>query len=196
MLPKCHPAPLTVLALSAFAAAFTSRVATGQSFSDPGLGLGLHATLGFVKDAAGAAKLGGAQLRLRLTGGLGAEVSIDYRQDVFVLAGEERLRITRLPIQGSALVYLFSDHRVQPYVLGGAAFYYVRSTGLGSDRANGTTATSGLSFHAGLGVEVRTGQRSSLYLDLRRDFVSLDSVSNLGLSADSWNASGGFNVYF
>jgi len=170
--------------------------ASGQPYADPGTGAGL---LGFVSrtpDAAGPTFLGGAQFLTRFTGVLGVELFVGYGSCRYDENGTAVLGVQQLPVQLSALVYLLPNLRVQPYLLGGVGYYRIWATGEGPLAAQGRTIENKFAFHAGAGLDFRTGRASSIRVEGRYVFLDVDAVTQIGKSANSWQAGGGFNVYF
>jgi opacity protein-like surface antigen len=170
--------------------------AWGQPYADPGTGAGL---LGFVSrtpDAAGPTFLGGAQVLTRFTGVLGVELFIGYGSCRYEEDGTTVLGVQQLPVQLSALVYLLPNLRVQPYLLGGVGYYRIWATGEGPLAAQGRTIENKFAFHAGAGIDVRTGRAVSIRVEGRYVFLDVDAVTQIGKSANSWQAGAGFNVYF
>ena len=178
----------------------TPARASGQPFADPGTGAGL---LGFVSrtpDASGSTFLGGAHVLTRFTGVLGVELFAGYRNDKYV-EGSASLRVQQFPVQLSALAYLSPNLRVQPYLLGGVGYYRISATKEDPNAvpAEDHSIENKFAFHAGAGVDIRVARALSLRVEGRYVFLGVDAVTNLGPSgknANSWQAGGGFNVYF
>lgn len=166
-----------------------TRPAAGQGYSDPGLGLGGHLAFSRSTDADSAAVSGGAQARLRLTGGLGLEGLIGFRHEQL-----GPLRVTEIPVQGSVLVFFLTSKSVQPYVLGGGGYYWVRVTGIAP--GDGRKIESLFGLHAGAGVDVRVSRRTSVFADGRYVSLQSPSVEDAGRKADYWTAALGLNLYF
>lgn len=182
----------------AFGAALAARPAAAQSYSDPGVGVGVHASGTKGIDAAAAGFSGGVQARFRLTGGLGLELLATYRSERQETAGVPILRLEEIPIQASLVFFLFSSRSVQPYLVAGGGYYHVIVTGLGPNEAAGTTHENNFGLHAGAGVDVRTGLTTSVFADARYVFLEVDSLKTLapGNSANFVQVSAGLNVYF
>lgn len=180
-----RPIPALLLALVSLSA----RPAAGQGYSDPGLGLGGHVALSAAPDADSGTVSGGVSARLRLTGGLGLEGLLAFRQERYA-----PLRVTEIPVQGSLLVFLFTSKPVQPYLLGGGGYYWVRVTGIAPD--DGRKIESLFGLHAGAGIDVRTSRRTSVYADGRYVSLQSPSVEDAGRKADYWTAALGLNLYF
>lgn len=186
---------------AAAAAVLTLRLlapaeAAAQPYADPGTGAGL---LGFVyrpPDAAGPTFLGGAQVLTRFTGVLGVELFIGYGSSRYEQDGATVLGVRQLPVQFSVLAYLLPNGRVQPYLLGGVGYYRIWDTWEGPRAAQGKSIENKVGFHAGAGIDVRTGRAFSIRLEGRYVFLDVDAVTQLGRSANAWQAGAGFNVYF
>ncbi|MFI5120317.1 MAG: outer membrane beta-barrel protein, partial [Thermoanaerobaculia bacterium] len=108
-----------ILLAAALAAALP---AAAQSYSDPGTGYGADAGYARGHDAESGGATGGIHARLRLTGGIGLEVSAGYRHDSFATDGARALTVDEIPIATSLLVFFPHDGRVQPYLLAGIAY--------------------------------------------------------------------------
>lgn len=169
--------------------ALVPGVAVAQGYSDPGLGLGGQIALTHSPDADAATVSGSFQARLRLTGGLGLEGSIGYRQERY-----GPLRLTEIPVQGSLLVFFLTSRPVQPYLLAGGGYYWVRETGLAPDDGRKTESLFGL--HAGFGVDVRVSRRVSVFADGRYVNLQVTSVEETGRKASYWTAGLGLSWYF
>lgn len=169
--------------LTAFAlAALLAAPARAQAWSDPGVGAGGHLEL--TKGSAGSAALsGGAQVRARLTGGLGVEGLVAVRREAHEAAGERVLTLTEVPVQISAMLFFLFRTRVQPYLVAGIGYYYVHARGEGSNAAYGSHSENKFGFHGGAGLDVRLAPRVSAHADVR--YVSLD-VNALTALADSY----------
>ncbi|MFI5181133.1 MAG: OmpW family outer membrane protein [Thermoanaerobaculia bacterium] len=190
---RCIRPLALVIALGAL---LPSSRAGAQPFADPGTGVGF---LGAATKATGGAQatfVGGAFGITRLTGVLGLELFAGYRIDEYEQAGTTVLRVQQIPVQLSLLAYLLPNLRVQPYLLGGIGYYRIWSTGEGPLEVQGVSIENRFALHAGAGVDVRLSPAVSLRLDGRYVFLDVDAVSALGLSAGSWQAGAGLNVYF
>jgi hypothetical protein len=162
--------------------------------------LGGHAS--YTKsDGADGTWAGGVQLRLRLPGPLGVEGLVDYRRTTYGALGADVLRVEQYPVQASVLLFLLPGP-VQPYVLGGAGWYYTRSTFLGTQAALGSTTQHTYGGHAGAGLELGAGRNASFYADVRYVFLHVDSVSTIrdrletNSKPDFWHATAGVNFKF
>jgi outer membrane protein W len=178
--------------------AFPGPAAEAQSYSDPGLGIGVNFNGSKGIDAAGLGFSGGVQARLRLTGGLGLELLATYRSEKQESGGVPVLQVREIPIQGSLLFFILPSGRVQPYVVAGFGYYRTWSFGIGPNEATGTTHENNFGLHAGLGVDVRTGLRTAVFADARYVFLDVDAVKNLvpPNSANFVQVTAGLNVYF
>lgn len=163
--------------------------ASAQGYSDPGLGLGVNLVTSRSPDADAAKLSGGVQARVRLTGGLALEGSIAFRQERYGTLG-----VTEIPVQGSLLVFLLSSRPVQPYLLGGGGYYWVRVTGIPPGDDHRIESQFGL--HAGGGVDVRVARRASVFVDARYVSLQVTSVEDAGRKADYWTAGLGLSWYF
>src|SRR5512143_2123034 len=159
-------------------AAAGARTAAAQASSDPGVGLGGHVAFSKARDAESGFFGGGVQMRARLTGAIGVEALLSYRREEYAVGGERVLRVQEIPLQGSVQLFFFSRTPVQPYVLAGGGYYYVRTAGLGSSTAGGGTENR-FGFHAGVGVDVRVAPRASVFADVRYTLVDVGAVRDL-----------------
>ncbi|HUM01231.1 MAG TPA: OmpW family outer membrane protein [Thermoanaerobaculia bacterium] len=169
--------------------------ASGQPYADPGTGAG---PLGFYAQATGGTQgtvLVGAQALTRFTGVLAAELFAGYRSDKYV-DGAASLHVQQVPVQLSLIAYLLPNLRVQPYLLGGVGYYRIWGTGSGPQVQQENFIENKFAFHAGAGVDIRVARALSLRVEGRYVFLDVDAVTQIGMSANSWQAGGGFNVYF
>jgi len=172
--------------------------AGAQSYSDPGTGYGAGAGWARGRDAESGSATGGVHARLRLTGGIGLEVSAGYRRDTFAVGGERVLTVDQIPLAASFLVFYPHKGRVQPYLLAGAGYTWAKPKGEGPNAAAYYPAENLFALHAGAGVDVRTSFRTSVFFDGRYDFLDVDAVKLLPRQpkADYIRVAAGFNVYF
>ncbi len=186
------PAPIFLAV--AFAAALP---AAAQSYSDPGTGYGLSAGYARGLDAESGGATGGVHARLRLTGGLGLEVSAGYRRDSFAADGV-RLTVDEIPVAASLLVFFPHDGRVQPYLLAGIGYTWAKPKGEGPNAHSSYPAENLFALHGGVGVDVRTSFSTSVFLDGRYVFLDVDAVKALPNQprSDIFRLAAGFNVYF
>ena len=171
--------------------------ALGQASSDPGIGAGAHVSVSKARDADSTFFSGGLQIRARLTGALGVEALVSYRRETYSSGGESLLRLQELPVQGSVELFFLDRNPIQPYILAGAGYYYVRTTALGPNTAGGHTENR-FGFHAGAGVDVRVGKRTSVFADFRYVLLDVDAVKDLpgGLKSSYVNAAAGVMLDF
>ena len=171
---------LALAALLASAALSSSRSAA-QPYSDPGPGFGVHGAAEFPAQALGATVSGGFHYRFRLTGGLGVEAAVGYREARYDVAGGVIFRLQSMPVTGSLLLFPWPDHPVQPYALAGAGYNLVklRSENL-TPQVEGTE--NQFSFLAGAGVEAQVSRTVSLFLDGRYAFLPVDALQSFGIS--------------
>jgi len=187
--------PAPILLAAALAVAFP---AAAQSNSDPGTGYGVEAGYSRGRDAESGGATGGVHARLRLTGGIGLEVSAGYRRDSFATDGVRVLTVDEIPVAASLLVFLPYDGRVQPYLLAGIGYTWARPRGTGPNADAATPAENLFTLHGGVGVDVRTGFGTSVFLDGRYVFLDVDAARALPNQprSDYLRIAVGFNVYF
>ncbi len=110
-----------------------------------GLSIGGRAAFYESEDAEDGDFFGGAQLRLYLSQAIGLEGSVDYRRTKL-----NSTRIDTFPVQASLLAYLFPRTHFNPFVLGGAGWYYTHVEGPGgfddTQQRFGVHAGAGLQF--------------------------------------------------
>jgi opacity protein-like surface antigen len=181
------------------AAALASALpAAAQSYSDPGLGYGADAGYTRGPDAESGGATAGVHARLRLTGGLGLELSAGYRRDTFATDGARVLTVDEIPIAVSLLTFFLHEGRVQPYALAGIGYTWAKPRGEGTNAGTPYPAENLFALHAGAGVDVRTSFRTSVFVDGRYVFLDVDAVKALPNQpkADTLRIAAGFNVYF
>jgi opacity protein-like surface antigen len=198
--PPIHRAATLASALAACLAAILAATlpARAQSYSDPGTGYGAEAGYGSGRDAEAGSATGGVHARLRLTGGIGLEMSAGYRRDTFAVDGERVLTVNQIPVEASFLVFFLHSGRVQPYVLAGVGYTWAKPKGDGPNAATYYPAENLFALHAGAGADVRTSFRTSVFLDGRYVFLDVDAVKMLPNQpkANHIRIAAGFNVYF
>jgi opacity protein-like surface antigen len=187
--------------LAAVPALALARGAAAQAYSDTGFGVGAHVSVSKAAGAESGTVTGGVQARARLTGGLGVEALVTYRREEYAAAGVKVLRVEEVPFQGSVQLFLLFRTPVQPYVLAGGGYYYIRATGLGPN-PRGRTTENRFAFHAGAGVDVRVAGRASVHADLRYVLLDVGAVQDAserfgsGASSHFWHAVAGASFSF
>lgn len=155
-----------------------SARASAQANSDPGFGLGVHAAYTKGVDADAPFFTGGLHARFRLTGGIGAELLVTYRREEYSAEGRPVLLLEQIPVQGSVMAFFLFTRPVQPYLLAGAGYYWVRASGRGESLIE--KATDNLfGFHAGAGVDVRAARHITLQADVRMVFLDVGLLGDL-----------------
>jgi opacity protein-like surface antigen len=182
-----------LLGLSALSLA--APTAYAQAFSDPGVGFGLQGGISKGQDA-DAVLVGRLHTRYRLTGMVGVELAAAYRNEEVRVQDAPFVRLAQGQLTGSFLLFLFFDHPVQPFLMGGGGYYYVTERGLGANQEFRRTEHL-FGFHAGVGVDVRLGRRVSVFLDARYTFLGLENIGpGYSGKADFTTATMGVNLYF
>jgi opacity protein-like surface antigen len=187
--------PAPILLATALA---TALPAAAQSYSDPGTAYGVDAGYARGHDAETGGATGGVHTRLRLTGGIGLEVSAGYRHDSFAMDGVRVLTVDEIPVSASLLVFFPHGGRVQPYLLAGIGYTWAKPKGVGPNADTSTPAENLFALHGGAGVDVRTSFRTSVFLDGRYVFLDVGAVKALPNQpkSDYLRLAAGFNVYF
>jgi len=190
-----------LLLLAAVGALAFARGAAAQAYSDPGVGVGAHVSVSKAGGAESDAFTGGVQVRARLTGALGVEALVTYRREEYAAGELKVLRVEEIPFQGSVQLFFLIRTPVQPYVLAGGGYYYIRATGLGPN-PRGRTTENRFGFHAGAGVDVRAARRTSVHADLRYVLLDVGAVEDAsqrfgsGASSHFWQAVAGATFSF
>lgn len=124
---------------------------------------------------------------LRFTGGflrfkvghLGAEVSLDYRNDS---NPAQSGRIKTYPLQATFLYSLLGGP-VSPYALGGIGWYTRKFEALADGEVVAEALTRNMGYHAGAGVEVKLGRRAGIFVDYRYTFVDSGDLGDIAANA-------------
>lgn len=183
-----------LLALAA-AAALVASPARGQSNSDPDARWGVHVGAAGGRDADGVTATGGVHWRPRLTGALGLEVSAGYERNAWA-AGGRKVTADHVPVEGTILFHFLYTRRAQPYLLAGIGYHWVNPHGAGFSDGTPYTAQNLFGLHAGAGLDVRTGETVSFWVDGRWTFLDVDAVKDLGLKSDTLRVAVGVNLGF
>lgn len=149
------------------------------------------------RDADEGTWFGGIQARHRFSGLFALEGSITFHQDDFF---DGDVTVTQYPVQVSAILYPFPGPVLEPYVLGGAGWYYTRIDyddaafpGVDDD------TTRMFAVHLGAGAELHLGPLASAFADFRWLFVDEPGIDNSNLEDeefDSWMLSFGLSLRF
>lgn len=164
---------------------FLAAETNAQMGMEPKLGLGIGPVVGFQKagDADNGRFMFGGALRLRLPGALGAEASINYRQEKYANGA---LTVKSWPIMVSGLLYPI------PFVYGilGGGWYNTtfdfrsdvrnNATALGISLGDKTVQKFG--WHVGAGLELDSGTGTKFFGDIRYVFLNYD-LSSLATQA-------------
>lgn len=166
---------------------------------DVSLGFGFGPRAAYYKgaDADKGVFTGGLQARLRVLPSLGAEASIDYREDDYAGGVVE---VRSYPVMLSALLYVAPNPTLSPYLLAGVGWHYtdVKYKGFLAGRPNDTSSEFG--FQAGAGVDLPLTDVMTVDADLRYIFLQLDDqigdLTGDDLNADSLAVTVGLTFYF
>jgi len=149
-------------------------LAHGQS-SGPGgaFGIGPRVTFQRGDDAvpdSSALRVFGGQIKMRLSPSTAIEVSADYDSKLTRTTSLTQ-RARSMPIQASLLMFPVRS-MISPYVLGGVGWYRHSLTETTTSSSAATTSTiREMGYHAGLGAELRVGQRLALHGDYRYNHI-------------------------
>lgn len=149
-------------------------LAHGQS-SGPGgaFGIGPRVTFQRGDDAvpdSSALRVFGGQIKMRLSPSAAIEVSADYDSKLTRTTSLTQ-RARSMPIQASLLMFPVRS-MISPYVLGGVGWYRHSLTETTTSSSAATTSTiREMGYHAGLGAELRVGQRLALHGDYRYNHI-------------------------
>lgn len=188
------PGRPTLLACAA-AVLLAAAPAAAQSNSDPDAQWGAHGGVVAGPDVDGAHASYGLHWRPRLTGALGLELSAGYERLTWAGAGGSA-DADHVPVEGSILFFFFFTRRVQPYVIAGISYHWVNPHGGSFSNGAPYEAQNIFGLQGGAGVDVRTSERVSFWVDGRWTFLDVDAVKDLGLKADTIRVAAGVNVAF
>lgn len=153
-------------------------LAHGQSNGSGGaFGIGPRVTFQRGDDAvpdSSALRVFGGQIKMRLSPSTAIEVSADYDSKLTKTTSLTQ-RAKSMPIQASLLMFPVRSV-ISPYVLGGVGWYRQSLTtgASGAQGAQGAATTSTIremGYHAGLGAELRVGQRMAFHGDYRYNHI-------------------------
>ena len=148
---------------------FLASALVGFGFAQ---GLGIGPQLGYQKanDAEEGKLMGGAAVRLKLTPMLGAEASINYRQEKYA---DDAVTVKSWPVLVTGLIYPL------PILYGAAGFGWYNTTFdydvdvPGVDVPDSET-TQEVGWHFGGGVELPIGSKLTMTGDIRYVFLNYD----------------------
>jgi opacity protein-like surface antigen len=112
----------------------------------------------------------GGQIKLRLSPATAIEVSADYDTKLNQSQSFTQ-RAKSMPIQASLLLFPVRS-TISPYLLGGVGWYrhsLTESTAASSTPT--TTSIRKMGYHAGLGAELRVGERMAFHGDYRYNHI-------------------------
>ncbi len=172
----------------------------------PDLGWMFGPRVGYLRarDADEGTWFGGVQARLFLMPQLALEGSIEFHQSEFF---EEAVTVTQYPVQVTALLYPFQLGQLKPYALGGAGWYYTRTTyDFSANPAEfagipepSTEVDHVFGIHLGFGGELAAGSSTSINVDIRYIFLDEPGVDNSKVEdeeQDYWQVTAALNIRF
>ena len=109
----------------------------------------------------------GGQIRMKLSGSMGIEVSLDSHSEELPLLNQ---KVKERPIQASLLLKLASGS-FQPYLLGGPGWYKRSVEPLEGPAEDLEVSTTEFGWHAGGGLEVLIGRHFGIHGDYRYTFL-------------------------
>jgi hypothetical protein len=137
---------------------------------------------------------GGVMARLYILPALAAEASVSLHQDRFEGGA---VRVTQWPVQVTGLLFPFQALPVDPYVLGGAGWYYTRVHTRGSFASFADETDRSFGAHVGAGLELRPiGAPFTLFGDVRYIWIrpTTDAVERADFSF--WQVTLGLGLNF
>lgn len=186
--------------LVALAALFVAAGAGEAHAGERGriFGLGLHGNYFNTNDADDGTIRAGLQARLRITSGIAAELSADYRDEEFE-GGD--VSVKGYPFQLSALWYIFGRGGINPHLIFGGSWY---SADVTVRREGGLTreySTDDFGYHGGFGIELHMTERSFLHADVRYMFIDIDyggvlDTADTKIDSDGFVVQLGLTFYF
>lgn len=166
-------------ALASLAAVGLARGAAAQSYSDPGVGLGVDAGVVDSRSADGLSPAFAVHLRYRLTGSLGLEGRIGARRESVDDGAGKLLELVDVPVTATAQLFLFPRTKIQPYLLAGAGLHVVKTAPKGRNTSIGGATEALFAMHTGAGLDVRPSRRSAVHLEARWYFLEPTAVTGL-----------------
>lgn len=158
------------------------------------VGFGIGPVGGYLK-ARGADRgtwTAGAAARLYFARFLAAEAAITFHDNSY---SNGDIHVVQYPLQLSLLVFPFPSWDLQPYVLGGAGWYYTRIHYEDSLAALNDQTEHWFGGHLGAGVEIAASRTVSVNADIRYVFVDPKTdIQNKSADADYWMVT--FGVLF
>jgi Outer membrane protein beta-barrel domain len=141
----------------------------------------------------------GGHARLRIIKFLGAEGSLQYREDNFDFR-EGDIQLQTTPLQLSGVVYPLGMFPVTPYFLGGTGWYFLKATIRGDLDlpfvfGEGTIEVTETAPHIGIGVEAFIGEHFSFGADARKVFLDFET-SLINYKVDAYFVNVGATFYF
>jgi outer membrane protein W len=188
--------PLLVGLIGLFAAASAGEVQAderGRLF-----GLGLHGNYFNTNDADDGTIRAGLQARLRITSGITAELSADYRDEEFE---DGDISVEGYPFQLSALWYIFGRGGINPHLIFGGSWYNADVTVRSEGGLTREYSADDFGYHGGFGIELHMTERSFLHADVRYMFIDIDyggvlDAADTKIDSDGFVVQLGLTFYF
>jgi len=161
-------------------------------------GLGLHGNWYNTSDADDGTIRAGLQARLRITGGLAAELSADYRDEEF---DDGNISVSGYPFQLSALWYIFGQGGISPHLIFGGSWYSADVTVRNQGGLSQEYSSDDFGYHGGFGIELHMTERSFLHADVRYMFIDIDyggvlNTADTEIDSDGFVVQLGLTFYF
>jgi hypothetical protein len=168
----------------------------------PRLGFSLGPRVGYLRarDADRGTWFAGAQARLKLSIAFEVEASVEFHRDEF---GDGDVEVTSYPVQVTAIFIPFPEWPLQPYVLGGAGWYYQRFHFEDNLSSIDDETDSVFGLHVGAGAQLFAWDWASLNADVR--YIILDESDDIsgfqGTDLDDdefdyWQLTASLNFFF
>ncbi|MBV8882006.1 MAG: porin family protein [Planctomycetaceae bacterium] len=158
------------------------------------IGFGIGPIGGYLK-ARGADRgtwTAGVAARLYFARFLGAEAGISFHDNSYA---DGDIHVVQYPVQLSLLFFPFPSWDLQPYLLGGAGWYYTRIHYHDTLAALDDQTEHWFGGHVGAGVEIAASHAVSVHVDFRYVFVDPKTdIRNGDGNADFWMVT--FGVLF
>ena len=136
-----------------------------------------------VRDADDGTWMVGVQARLRLGRVFAIEGSITAHRSDFA---DDTIEVFQYPVQVSLLVFPFPDSPIEPYLVGGAGWYYTRyeyDSVLGLD----DETDSQFGIHLGVGLMIELGPKVQIFGDFRWIFLDEPGVDNSNIEDEEFD---------
>ncbi len=164
----------------------------GTAVNAGNLGIGVQGAWMKPADANSSTFYGGGHLRMRILPWFMLEGAVGYRQEKYL---NESTTVKTVPLTVSGMFVLMPGSPFEPYLIFGTGVNFIQVSGAITEQSH-----SKAGYHAGVGIQLRTGSLSIFgeyrYLGVKFDVNVGEEQSGLQINASGSSFRVGFTFWF